>query len=77
MSRSPGPSQARTPTKQQMTGTNDQGNGTASESGSESTTPEIKPGDAPCSICGTRLGWAMVRRGQTTHKPECPKAVAA
>lgn len=33
------------------------------------------PGDRLCSICGTRLGWSMVRRGQTQHRPECPKVV--
>lgn len=32
-----------------------------------------KPGDAPCSICGVRLGWSMVRRGLDRHVPECPK----
>jgi hypothetical protein len=36
-----------------------------------STAP--KPGDAPCSSCGTRLGWAMVRRNRDVHLPECPR----
>jgi hypothetical protein len=28
----------------------------------------------PCARCGGRLGWAIVRRNQAVHRPECPTA---